>query len=940
MAETTFTKPQGASGMIREQFPRVSLLVGILCAFALRIVHLGADSLWYDETVSTFLAQKSIAAILAHTAGDIHPPGYYLMLHLWQWLTTASLARPFAPGLEFLFAWPSLCFGMLIVGLIYPLGKRFFGRWRALLALWLAAIHPFQIWYSQEVRMYTLGAFLGLLALWATVHYWGAGNSSENEASREASDSPHLRAYLRPTAGWRWPRRWPRRWGLVLYIVCGAIGLYTLYYSLFLLLSLNLVAALLCCQLEQQSTHNRRRLLMEWLIAQCCIVLLWLPWLPIFWHQATEPPVPPWRAPWPRAADIIAALSESMSAILSGQSAPMPTHWLWLVGGLSVIAAGFTYTEQRDGIDQQLGRENRGRQAQRIILLYLFVPVGLLFITTLVATPLYHVRYVMLYAPIFVLWVAATLEGMYKRHQWATIMLAMLLLFINGWSLVSFWHAPQYKSDDHRGAVHQLATEWRPGDLILVNAGWVYTALETYWPTTLVGVEAAIPPPLHTVTRLSDYASQIEQSEQLLSGAIREPSTEPIIVRTGSVDGSPSLGWGDPASDFFAMESNATLAALELIAQTHPRIWHYRLYDTVNDPNGLIRDWLATHGALARDESIRGRDYLRLQLFEFPKSQVNREGGAEGSAVPHREFDLDRSSSMEGEGRGELHLLQAQPFSTTVAAGNRLYLQSRWQYLGAHPATLSTVSVSLRLYDIRGLQVAQQDVTPWYDVERFHHFGVNQSSRPVGTDLPLALPIPVATQPGLYNLRLLLYDQTTGEPFVGDDGDPQLTLADITIEAAEQAPLLDNELVTFDYIDLLTLRMGQQMVSRGATIAIETNWRPQPNSYRDTYLLQWSLLDQAESSVQHPVQQWEEPLGSWEYPSSVWPATFPVRQLSRLALEPTIGAGTYQLALHLVRQSDGAQIAPHRSWWQWLPDKRTFAIRERTLFVAEITIAE
>ena len=72
---------------------RLLLLAGILLGFALRLHRLGAESLWYDETVSVHLARKPIAEMLAHTAGDIHPPGYYLLLHLWGQLTAPTPRR-------------------------------------------------------------------------------------------------------------------------------------------------------------------------------------------------------------------------------------------------------------------------------------------------------------------------------------------------------------------------------------------------------------------------------------------------------------------------------------------------------------------------------------------------------------------------------------------------------------------------------------------------------------------------------------------------------------------------------------------------------------------------------------------------------------------------------------------------------------------------------
>jgi hypothetical protein len=141
---------------------RLLTLGGLLVGFAVRLYRLGHESLWYDETVSVYLARLPLNTMISHTAGDIHPPGYYGLLHLWHSLTQPSLAH----GLEFLYAWPSVVFGLLALPLLLVIARRLFGQRTAVAALWLAAFNPFLVWYSQEVRMYTLGAALGLLCLW------------------------------------------------------------------------------------------------------------------------------------------------------------------------------------------------------------------------------------------------------------------------------------------------------------------------------------------------------------------------------------------------------------------------------------------------------------------------------------------------------------------------------------------------------------------------------------------------------------------------------------------------------------------------------------------------------------------------------------------------------------------------------------------------------
>ena len=166
----------------------------VLAGFGLRLYGLGAQSLWYDETVSAFLARQDIPALIAHTARDIHPPAYYLLLHLWVRLAGDS---------EFALAFLSLVFGVLLVALVGGLTRRLLGRRATLWAMLFVAMSPYNVWYSQEVRMYTLGAALGVLSVWCVA----------------------AMARNRPAA-------------VVGYVLCSATGLYVLYYYAFLLLAL------------------------------------------------------------------------------------------------------------------------------------------------------------------------------------------------------------------------------------------------------------------------------------------------------------------------------------------------------------------------------------------------------------------------------------------------------------------------------------------------------------------------------------------------------------------------------------------------------------------------------------------------------------------------------------------------------------------------------
>ena len=141
----------------------VSVLV--LAAF-LRFYCLTCSSLWHDEGNAWALAQRSFARIAVDAAADIHPPGYYWLLKLW--------GGPFgysAWGMRSL----SALAGLLAVAVIYRLGLETGDVPRAariqfaLLAALLAALNPFQVFYSQEARMYALLMLESAVLIWALV---------------------------------------------------------------------------------------------------------------------------------------------------------------------------------------------------------------------------------------------------------------------------------------------------------------------------------------------------------------------------------------------------------------------------------------------------------------------------------------------------------------------------------------------------------------------------------------------------------------------------------------------------------------------------------------------------------------------------------------------------------------------------------------------------
>ncbi len=532
--------------LLRSQRVLLVALVGVLlAALALRLEQLGAQSLWYDETVSAHLAAQPLTALVAHTARDIHPPLYYILLRGWGALAGQS---------EFVLAFFSLAWGVLLVASAATLARWLGGHKAGLLAAALLTLSPFNIWYSQEVRMYTLGATLGvwtLMALWQLLR----------------------------------PGRMRKRW-MTLWVLSAAAGLWTLYYFVFLLFWEALVVAVALRRARAAGARVRR-----WLTLGGAALLLWLPWLPIALRQALDPPVPPWREP----VALGVALMEALAALAVGQSFPFLPFWPLLLLLVVVMAGGLWLRHRQRG------------QTRAIVLLLgaLLVPLAILLLSSLTPVPLYHVRYLFLYSPAFYILLAMAFVGWGRAaHERAglagaggvALLLLTPLLVLSAESVQRFWNDPAYAADDLRGGVRGIEAQWRSGDVLLANAGYTYSAFTHY-----------LHDPIAWRGRLPDWRGV---------GAPDEGGVTLLVG--GSVGGEASLGWGMAESDFYPISEADTLASLGAVQARAARLWHFRLYDTVTDPAGRIREWLDANALLFHDQLLTGESNARVQGWYFP----------------------------------------------------------------------------------------------------------------------------------------------------------------------------------------------------------------------------------------------------------------------------------------------------------------------------------
>lgn len=797
-------------------------------AFALRLVYLGVDSLWYDETVSVYLAGQRIPELIAHTARDIHPPGYYLLLRGWLALTGFPTGHADASGyrLEFVAAFLSLLFGVLLIPLTWRLARRLrLDDKTATVAALLIAVSPFGVWYSQEVRMYTLGAALGVVCLLAT--------------------TPFLFGDSTPGRLWR---------AAVLFAVAAAAGLYTLYYFAFLLVSINLLVFALLLWRWRATGRAARQAALIWLLAQLGALLLFAPWLPTAWRQATDPPVPPWRS----APQLGASLAESWGALSFGQSADLARFWPLLALTLALAALGTVAA----------WRSNRSaRLAATLLLCAVLGPLALILLASAL-TPLYHVRYLFTYAPAFSVLLALGVGALLRWRQplGSALAVAAVVLILAGsaLSLRAFWTDPDLRPDGQRAAVRALADRWRPGDAILVNAGYAYPALLTYWSG----------PPIGWLGRLTDFNR----------GLMEQADGQPVVVQTGHVDGNPDLGWGDPRSDFFALPAAVMQSKLAELSVASDRVWQYRIYDTVNDQSGEIRAALGSNGTLVDDQVYPGEANLRVQLWQTMRSFVS-------SYAPPPLATFDDWLTLG---------LAPKAVPQQIRAGESLDIADvRW----LRPPDLAgqDVATSLRLMDDAGEVWAARD----------ERLGGNQLDM-AGADMlvqPLHLDIPPGTPPLTFDLVLVVYDPLTGEPLTAApaagaaDDQTGLVLGQIAVLSSTQ-PTGARPLADFGPLQLVQATSPAETVSPGDAIPVELLWQAGQGAMPEPLVMVVQLADGQGNLV---ASLEEEPLQG-RYPTTQWQDNELVRDRHRLTVPHDAPAGAYQLIVGVYRASDRARL--------------------------------
>lgn len=369
--------------------PSILILSFILRSFGLN------QSLWLDEAAQAIESVRPLAEQLDIKA-DFWPPFYHLLLHFWMiggksevWLRLLSMGM-----------------GVATVYFTYLLVKTLISVKAARLTSLLLTIAPFHVWYSQEVRPYSLATLLGVVATYLLLKqkFWG-------------------------------------------YTVTSALFLYSSYLAPFLLL-----------------THGAfifffdRKNWRQWVLGFVVAVIFFLPWLPKLYEQlligrGLQAALPGW------SEAVSTPLWKSLPILFTKFSLgriSFDDKWLY-AGIVTVLFLLFGYLVYRSIRTQKI-------ISGKIIILG-GLPIVIAFFTSFFL-PIFAPQRLLFSLPFFyMLWAQGIVS--LEKQRILKITIALILVFSSSYAVFQYNTNPRFQRENWRDAVTYVEETRSPNSLAL-----------------------------------------------------------------------------------------------------------------------------------------------------------------------------------------------------------------------------------------------------------------------------------------------------------------------------------------------------------------------------------------------------------------------------------------------------------------------------------------
>ncbi len=389
----------------QEKIYLIILLAIMGLAALLRFYQLDRLGLWADELwVVMDSTQGSLWQMLQTVYyDDNHPPGYYILMRVSQWLLGSS---------DFAIRLHSVLAGIVLVFFTYIVGRKHYTMQAALIAAALVATSYQMVYFSQEARANMLLALFCLLSF----HYFRA-ICHEGDTSQKNY--------------------------LVFWVA--AVGSCYLHYSgLIFIACLGLIGCgyLLSRWIKTHNTDYIKVLIKAFLP----VLLLYAPWLPGTWQHLVNSPPEAWQHPVN-----LATLEKTRWYLFGPERFTMVLYTLSLAGAVALVI-----------VNMLKHREPEKTGLILLTLLAFVLPIALFFIKSSLSQSAYNHRHFLYAIPLASLLVGYMI--VYVLQRWmrfkpglsnAVILLIVLLITVGQTGVLfkkNYYRAQHFKAEYREAA--------------------------------------------------------------------------------------------------------------------------------------------------------------------------------------------------------------------------------------------------------------------------------------------------------------------------------------------------------------------------------------------------------------------------------------------------------------------------------------------------------
>jgi len=507
-----------------------------------------------------------------------------------------------------------------------------------------------------------------------------------------------------------------------------------------------------------------------------------------------------------------------------------------------------------------------------IVLAYALLPIACIWIVSMFIPFYASKRYLMVASPAFYLGLGLGLEALTQWKPWPATLLVTMLTLGMGFSIIRYFFDGRYQAkEDYRSAAQFILANERIGDAIIVSGPESMTAFMHYYSGDL---------PVFGMPRSNANPDQI--AEEMAD-----------------------------------------------LGRSYDRLWLARCPPIHSDPDNLVPEWLGTHALLLGRKNFPGYAYHVTVSTHLPRYPVlgpratwPEPIGGFGQCLSLLDYTI-RYASVAGEPRRitfheATRIPDPSPEVAGVAPGKTVSVEFIWNTL----CEMDAYKTSLRLVDSRGLMWTQRDREPFMYLPT--------SEWPVGATVrhEADVRIPPGTPPGVFGLRLVVYEKESGRPLSWEEtgapqDDPWLELGQVVVAPAQYdwperafLPEAVNRPWPRAFFDSRLELMGHVLaphtLQAGENLELQLYWRARRAIDQDCDLvLNW--VD-ATGKVWHTSTH--SPTGR-DYPTSRWRKGEMVRGLLRIRVPPDAPQGVHGVHLLVHQRDEQRFLWLGRGWLPW-----------------------